>query len=419
MLPVSSAVAVGVGDFNADGKIDIAASTGTAVRIFLGDGDGLFTRAADVTLPADTGQQSALAIGDLNGDGALDLAIAGTYLSGAYIVLGKGDGTFGPATTIGSVAGPMSIALGDLDGDGKLDVVLTDIANQSIAVLLGKGDGTFQTQHEYPVNGYPYTVSLADFNGDDRLDIAVANDGPLGSSGAGAGVLLNAGNGTFGSPVTYGPGEKYYQLTTEDIDGDGNVDLIVISLQPTQTVLIYRGNGNGTFQTTPVSLPASYSTAFLAITDLNNDGAPDILAADSTGFVNVRLQVTNPILAVSPKVISASVPQGTAPPASFPVTVTNSGGGTLNWTAASSQTWAILSTSSGTAPAVANVIVDSNDLSPGNYTANISVTGAGASNVSATVILNLAVTAPPVVLDSLSFDSNLVSGPHTLAGTLR
>src|SRR6516162_5915217 len=84
----------------------------------------------------------AVVTGDFNGDGKLDIAVANTDSNTVSILLGKGDGTFQPALNIATGYRPQSLAVGDLNGDGKLDIVTAN-AND-VSVLLGNGDGTFQ-----------------------------------------------------------------------------------------------------------------------------------------------------------------------------------------------------------------------------------------------------------------------------------
>ena len=134
-----------------------------------------------------------LTTGDFNGDGKLDLAVGNTNCedlrgscgvsSSVAILLGKGDGTFATAVTYPSgdslwpppqKAGVDSnaIAASDLNGDGKVDLALSDRS-----VLLGNGDGTFQTAQSYnPTLANDISAVVADFNADGKPDLAVADE---------------------------------------------------------------------------------------------------------------------------------------------------------------------------------------------------------------------------------------------------
>ena len=133
-----------------------------------------------------------VAVGDFNGDGKLDLAVANVQSHQVSVVLGQGDGTFGDP--IPSSAGEWfakSVTAGDFNGDGKLDLVVANQGSHTISVLLGKGDGTFHAPVQYAVGTGPVYVVAGDFNGDGKPDLAVA-------TGSGnVSVLLGKGDGTF------------------------------------------------------------------------------------------------------------------------------------------------------------------------------------------------------------------------------
>jgi hypothetical protein len=155
----SSSVSVGtlpqglaVADFNGDGKQDMAIANKTdgTVSILLGNGDGTFTAAAPLTAFPGGGANWVVA-GDFNGDGKLDLAVAnlstnGTVTGGVSIFLGNGNGTFGAATSVQVGNGPFAIVAGDFNRDGKLDLAVSNSVAGTVTILLGNGNGTFTPQ---------------------------------------------------------------------------------------------------------------------------------------------------------------------------------------------------------------------------------------------------------------------------------
>ena len=122
---------------------------------------------------------TSAAVGDFNGDGKLDLAVANAGSKNVSVLLGNGDGTFKAPVNFGA-PGPQSVAVGDFNGDGKLDLAVANYGGYgnvaSVSVLFGNGNGTFQPAVEYISAGSnPSSLAVADFNGDGRFDMTVAD----------------------------------------------------------------------------------------------------------------------------------------------------------------------------------------------------------------------------------------------------
>jgi FG-GAP-like repeat/Abnormal spindle-like microcephaly-assoc'd, ASPM-SPD-2-Hydin len=271
-------VAVTVGDFNGDGKLDLAVVNnidGTA-SILLGNGDGTFTPAAGSPVAVGS-QPTSLAVGDFNGDGKLDLAVViecdGCQTGNVAIFLGNGDGTFstGSTTSVGDV--PESMVVGDFNGDGKLDLAVANWQTNNLTILLGNGDGTFSTGSTPAVGVNPVSLAVGDFNGDGRLDLAVANQGGSNS------ILLGNGDGTFtqaaGSPLAVNGSPR--SVVVGDFNGDGKLDVAFLNVLGTVSILL--GNGDGTFSAGSTTSVGSGSGS-LAVGDLNGDGKLDLAVAD-------------------------------------------------------------------------------------------------------------------------------------------
>ena len=182
---------VATGDFNGDGVPDLAVANGGAdtVTILLGTGGGKFTEAA--SSPATPGfAPTFVAVGDFNGDGKADLAVANNGNNTVTIQLGNGDGTFTQAASSPMQVGtsPYSIVVGDFNGDGIPDLAVANACGNgptcaassykgTVTILLGNGDGTFTpaSKGPAPVGTWPISIAQGDFNGDGIPDLAVTN----------------------------------------------------------------------------------------------------------------------------------------------------------------------------------------------------------------------------------------------------
>ncbi|HLJ96202.1 MAG TPA: VCBS repeat-containing protein [Gemmataceae bacterium] len=134
---------------------------------------------------------ASVAVGDFNGDGRLDLAVADFQGDTVSVLLGNGDGTFQPAQYYAAGARPQSVVVGDFNGEGIPDLAVANFGD--VSVLLGNGDGSFQDARHYRAEVASRSVAVGDFNGDGHLDLAVTNLDPLLDDSFGTvSVLLNA-----------------------------------------------------------------------------------------------------------------------------------------------------------------------------------------------------------------------------------
>lgn len=192
-------------DFNNDGLLDLAVANTAlgsgSISILIGNGDGTFQPA---TVIRAGNYPRSIAVADFNRDGKLDLAVANEGPAGGgglCILLGNGDGTFLPPVYLTSGVNPASLAAADFNADGIVDLAVANSEQfqtnppfkaGSISVLLGKGDGTFGPASFFSAGTTPIAITVADFNGDGKPDLAAANFG-----GTSLAVLMGNGDGTF------------------------------------------------------------------------------------------------------------------------------------------------------------------------------------------------------------------------------
>src|SRR5262249_2142976 len=115
----------------------------------------------------------AKAVGDFNGDGKKDLAVVNQQSNTVSVLLGNGDGSFKPAVSYPTAFSPRGIAVGDFNGDGPLDLTVANSGSNSISLLLGNGDGTFQPKIDTALPLTPISLTVDDFNGDGKADLAI------------------------------------------------------------------------------------------------------------------------------------------------------------------------------------------------------------------------------------------------------
>lgn len=301
-----------VGDFNGDGKMDIVVGDtndpSNIVSVLLANADGTFAAAKSYTV---NGPPAGVAVGDFNHDGKLDIAVASGFQSsaGVSILLGNGDGTFRPFTFFPAGQGPTSIAVGDFNGDGKLDIALSDNEGAgSVDILLGKGDGTFATWTSYATAGDPRMVVVADFNKDGKLDLATAN-----SATGTVSVLLGKGDGTFPTHTEFTTENGTISLTVGDLRHDGNQDIIA-GCQPNGDVDVLLSNGDGTFKAA-AKYPVPAGVEHVAVGDFNGDGKIDVAVTNgaTAGMVSILLGRGNGTLNKTPVIFGTAFgPEGVA-----------------------------------------------------------------------------------------------------------
>jgi hypothetical protein len=283
--------AVAVGDFNRDGDPDLAAtnSASDGVSVLLGKpGGGSFGEATKYPIG---GKSYAVAVGHFNiadGDPAdthLDLVVTMPYDGKLAVLLGKGDGTFGPARYVGGLTvhseGLRSVAVGKIDGDFYPDLAVASGATDTVVVLHGNGDGTFGSPASYATGSDPTSVVLTDFDprSSKQLDFAVANKGSNDVR-----VRLD-GNGSpqFGTVHNFDGFQAPSSIAVGDFDGNGEPDLAVANAGANTVSVLAKGNGF--FRYGPFAVGPEPSS--VAVGNFNRDSDPDLAVAYEDESVDV------------------------------------------------------------------------------------------------------------------------------------
>lgn len=267
-------VALTVGDFNNDGKLDFVTADGFGLpdsRVYLGNGDGTFTQAGTLT-NSQSGSREIYSE-DLDNDGNLDLIFANSNDATVSVALGNGDGTFGERTAYATGepafggSGPGYVALGDVNGDGFIDLIS---GGTTKAVLFaGNGDGSFDDAVSlYQSADRVGHVALGDLNSDGNLDLAVLDTALLSTI-----ILHGDGSGAFtASGISF---DKTGFTEFADVNGDGNQDVIIAG---DSSVRVALGDGTGQFASTDYAVATGIIN--LTVGDVNGDGELDIVTSN-------------------------------------------------------------------------------------------------------------------------------------------
>lgn len=288
---------VTVGDFNRNGKPDLAVteSTGGMVAVLLDNtlptpvpGGRSFTASASQT--AGNGNMAdSVATGDFNHDGFQDIAVSYLEDNAVRVLPGNGRGGFGPAVMYAVGANPYQVVSGDLNNDGYKDLVTVNTSVNSkpgsVSVLMNKGDGsgTFMPAQSYNVGWLPYGVAIGDLNGDGIADLAVTNYGDSTIS-----ILYGQAGGGFTTGQTLTACTNPYGVVIGDFRHSGQND-VAVTCYHTAQLEVFLNEGMHPFQAPPpqttFASPLIYSTDLfptsLVIGDFNRDGNLDIVTGNS------------------------------------------------------------------------------------------------------------------------------------------
>ncbi len=270
-------------DLDGDGDLDVVTANDSdyLVSVLENLGGGIYSEAGDFGMEDDARQ---LAVADYDSDGILDLAVVRLDFPCLAILRGLGDLEYGPPELHDFSLRGWSIAASDLEGDGHVDLLLS--SRERVLVLQGDGEAGFERIGTCTtgLSGNIVYILASDLDSDGYDDLVVVSEEYPGPA-AHVSVFPGGGDGSFGAPVSY-PVPSYPVMATAGfLDGDLHPDLAVALSGPGTgwegSVALLFGTGHGSFGDA-VIVPAGQDTRWVGITDINHDGAADLVASNNS-----------------------------------------------------------------------------------------------------------------------------------------
>lgn len=263
-------------DLNGDGDRDLVTagfSTGSTpgVRTFANNGSGSFVAGAGLSV---VGTLNGLTQGDFNADGRVDIAVSHSAAGLVSVLLGDGVGGLLSPTTFAAGAGAESLTAHDIDLDGNVDLAIANRSTSKVTFLAGNGDGTFDAPVSYSVPALPQGIAAGDLNGNGIPEVVVASTG-------GIGILFDSFTATSSVQLEDSP----IDAAIADVDGDGRMEALILN-RGSGSVSVVRGIvgvNNQVEAGRSFRLGANADT--LAVADLDLDTRPDVVASSPPNVV--------------------------------------------------------------------------------------------------------------------------------------
>jgi hypothetical protein len=312
------------GDLNGDGRLDmvICNRASSTIQVFIGDGTGNFSTPF---APIPTGAQpESVAVADIRATGQLDLVVACNGINSIALHRNFGGGSFGAGvfTSVGGT-GPHQVLINDVNGDGHCDVVTVNQLSNNISILLGDGTGNFNPafRSPYTVGNAPTSAAIGDLNSDGLPDIVVSNfasddvsvmlQGPALSLVAGGFGVQNI---PLGGTITCAPAIQATQqsvtlsriepraIALGDMNNDGALD-IVVACGFTSTVTILHGKQRGVLTLNGLSGGAVFNAGDVLV---GPQGATGVPALDNTALERANGAIAGGIATIPVDLLTGS-----------------------------------------------------------------------------------------------------------------
>jgi hypothetical protein len=399
-------------DVNGDGRPDIALADGTRqVTIWpntsVPGAELSFATALGIPLPGLTNPRF-LTAGDFNSDGRLDIAVSnhlngtGTLIAIALNTTPTGSFTpsFGGAESLTVPAGVAGIVAADLNGDNLAELIFATATTLSILTNTSDpGDSSvyFDERLDLALPAAGWEVAVADLNADGRLDLVVGyNAGTINASVFRNTTAAGAFFPTFATRSDIGTSSSgFREVALADVNGDARIDLLLRNDAANVRVFANTtlADAEAISVASPVALTAGSGSGDLAAADLNNDGNHDLVAANgAAGTISLFMNVTAPPPTATPS--PTNTPTNTATPTNTPTatviapTATPQSGGSNTQNVVNVRVWADnFATAGGITTATGNVGIGSINASAPYYFVGTSAswTGSGPISLSGTL----------------------------------
>jgi hypothetical protein len=297
LLPSSGTTPYGIvaADLDGDGKPDIIAINAdqNVVSILRNiSSPGILNSnsfAARIDLPGGNVMRG-LVVQDLNGDDLPDIVTANygdNTISIFQNLSTAGNIAFGPRINFATDSGPGGLAVGDLDGDGNPDLVVANWSSSTLSMFRNLGTGgtittnSFAPKVNIPTLATPFPIAIGDLDGDGKLDLVVGGN----KNSSAVSVYRNTSSvgtitsNSFAAPVTFAVSGWVNSIALADLDGDGRLDISLVSQSSNVFSIFKNVSQPGSFTTASLAARVNYSAGNnpngIAIGDLDGDGRPD------------------------------------------------------------------------------------------------------------------------------------------------
>ncbi|MBN2200990.1 VCBS repeat-containing protein [bacterium] len=283
---------VAVGDFNGDGKSDMAITNNDnnyVVSIYRNRSvigsltDSSFAAKMDLATADDHPYDATIA--DIDGDGKLDLAIANMGVNSFSVFRNTSTVdsiSFAARVDFATNANPYCIAVADIDGDGKPDLAALNTGSDNFSAFRNSstvGHISFAEKVDFPTCDYPFDIAMDDLDGDGKPDAAVTNYNSNTVS-----VLQNMsdyGSISFASKVDFNTDVTPVYMVIGDLDMDGKPDLAINHNSRNRVTVMRNTSVTGSITSASFADEIEFITAAypygIAVGDLDGDGKPDLM----------------------------------------------------------------------------------------------------------------------------------------------